>query len=523
MEWAYTRDSRRLVQASHAKRGAYECPTCHAQVHLRSGNQRRYFAHNPGQGKEDCENYYPGGGTQSGPPPVPRPADTRAERTNIRLVLSVDGRSWTTALRLKEIPQVELRRNSFQSLRGAVLVEAGDVKLAELPALRLRPRAGWTDVPVEPSPDDYKCRTFGSWPPGIQTQRWNLAVPGLSKRGAAFHQVGDDWIRIPQGGEIYMGEKLHVVAPVDAPPPADALIDRLGHRGSRGLVWHAWSIRILKESVDVRRWLQVVGLSLVPAPWTITPVTPPASVSDGTAAYGLDSPIVVEVTPPDGGGRVALRLRTLSSESITTVTATDNRPLLYAVTPARTGTHRLTIGDAPEGHLEFDVGYSPKAIEPLRLRLRADDVELPLWHEARLSIEQTRRLKAVENEHAEECLSADVTLTIRPSTSRQPRTVPLAKAIHEIAGLPDAITNWSIDAGPLGAVSVHVERTPSILTREVSGLSAYYRVRGAQAGASAVPLSNAAWRRAGMSPTRRFVRSEDAIVVRGRCKDRGNK
>src|SRR5687768_3970782 len=56
MYWAAERRGGAIVKADVAKTwGEYRCPTCKAEVFLRSGQQRaNHFAHMPGQGKPDC-------------------------------------------------------------------------------------------------------------------------------------------------------------------------------------------------------------------------------------------------------------------------------------------------------------------------------------------------------------------------------------------------------------------------------------------------------------------------------------
>lgn len=60
MYWAKERRGGKIVHAEDAKAwGDYRCPTCTAEVFLRSGRRRAdHFAHMPGQGKPDCENFH---------------------------------------------------------------------------------------------------------------------------------------------------------------------------------------------------------------------------------------------------------------------------------------------------------------------------------------------------------------------------------------------------------------------------------------------------------------------------------
>lgn len=61
MYFAKERKSREIIPAHKAKRwGSYSCPTCKANVFLRSGKHREmHFAHMPRQGKPECEEFHP--------------------------------------------------------------------------------------------------------------------------------------------------------------------------------------------------------------------------------------------------------------------------------------------------------------------------------------------------------------------------------------------------------------------------------------------------------------------------------
>jgi hypothetical protein len=327
-------------------------------------------------------------------------------------------------------------------------------------------------------------------------------------------------MRVPIGGDVYAGEKVQFVAPSDSPPPRDSVLQTLEPRDINGVHWRSWLVRVGSNSIEVRNWLTALELSLVPAPWTVTPVTTPAWIDEGKTVFRLGDPIVVNVTPPEAGGLAALRLRTPNAESIINV-RTDHDAVLFTVTPTRTGPHRLTIGDAPEGCMEFDVGNNPPAIEPVRLRLCVDEVDLPIWQECRLSVKQTRKVRVIESEGFEDYLGFDVLLVLRAGSASQRRIVPLAKAIQEIGRLPDGITNWSIDGGSLGAVSVRIVPESTLIVENGHRLSARYRVRAADADMPAVALPNATWRRAGMPRSGRFVRKEDALSIgahlKGHC------
>jgi hypothetical protein len=61
MYHAKDRRTGQLIGASKASPwGNYRCPTCNAEVSLRSGDYRvTHFAHKPGQGKPECDEFHP--------------------------------------------------------------------------------------------------------------------------------------------------------------------------------------------------------------------------------------------------------------------------------------------------------------------------------------------------------------------------------------------------------------------------------------------------------------------------------
>ena len=61
MLYAEIRRTGKIIPAAKASRyGEYRCPTCKAEVFLKAGQiYIAHFAHMPGQGKPECEDYHP--------------------------------------------------------------------------------------------------------------------------------------------------------------------------------------------------------------------------------------------------------------------------------------------------------------------------------------------------------------------------------------------------------------------------------------------------------------------------------
>jgi hypothetical protein len=517
MEYAFTRDSETLVHATDARRHVgYECPTCRARVNLRSGNERTYFAHFPGQGRPDCELYHPATGVGLPPPSRPKPQNARPEQSSARLAFVPNGRSWSIVVQLKEIAASELGRNSLLSLRGGILVESRGVRIAEVPAIDLRPGRGWHNVPVEPFTGSYECRSFGDWPHGVDAAKWEQPVPAISRAGCVFHAVGDECLRIPEGGYVYTGEIVYLVAPADAIPPRELVSVHLDVMPTTGVIWNAWCLRMPNQPNDarVRRWLEPLGLELVPEPWRLSVLTPPLALNEDGLSYGPNAPLVIEVTAPEGGGKAAIRIKSLRYTASTTITAEDSQPQLIAVTPTMNGTHSLSIGDAPESRVEFNVddGFVNDT-RSLRLRIRDDGRELPLWESTRIFFGRLHSVELEPDEAIPEMLELDVTFIVERSGRIDRSFVALREALDRLRRMDRAVSGCVIDAGSLGCIRLIIEqgeehRQPP----QVIALLAYYRAR---ANAPTSAITNSSWRQLPQSLRRhRLMSGEDSVRAR---------
>src|SRR5262245_37372211 len=110
MNYATIGRAGKLIEAARAAiRRDYTCPSCRARVFLRRGSIRdAHFAHYPGEGKPECEQYHPyHPGTGIPPTRTPQRRDSD-ESEELRLTVEHEGSEWTLLLHIPEVPNAEL-------------------------------------------------------------------------------------------------------------------------------------------------------------------------------------------------------------------------------------------------------------------------------------------------------------------------------------------------------------------------------------------------------------------------------
>src|SRR5690606_28617289 len=121
----------------------YRCPTCGAQVHLRQGAQRTYFAHDPGKAKPECKFYYPGQGDRTPAQPALAVEGVPTE-PGLCLTPCAPGRAeWGLFLRLPELDAADVAGVPLGALATArVTVGTSGREVGSLLAIFLRAGVG---------------------------------------------------------------------------------------------------------------------------------------------------------------------------------------------------------------------------------------------------------------------------------------------------------------------------------------------------------------------------------------------
>lgn len=204
MDQAVDKITSKYVNASQAsKYGRYFCPSCGGAAFLkRGGIYRDHFAHFPGEGNEDCENYFPGsgfGGSSYTPQP-PRP---------FALNLSIEGdvrRSprWHVDVHIPK-PEAASGFVHVPGRSGSTRVNCSTI-----------PSAGIL-VQIPPKSEPYILRFSGSADDDYRA-RAQLPIPGLNAQiGNVFRYGVQRHRRIDESHDLYWGRPYFVVWRQDVP------------------------------------------------------------------------------------------------------------------------------------------------------------------------------------------------------------------------------------------------------------------------------------------------------------------
>ncbi len=264
MEYAINKMTGRLVSAEKAPwSGPYECPVCQARVSRRSGAKRApHFAHLPGWGSPDCENFVPGqsqrNGLEHGVAHLPR------ERMELRLRIptGADRTGWS----------IELVLPPCRECRATMSLDVG----GRIQTIDMRGMQSRRCVTAELSVSPYRIVSFGGKPEHSFVVGVDRECAGLPTLGAAaFTASGRGELKgFPRTQELRASETFALLWREPAEPgfPDELVVERL--RGREG-----WSLALVTvpddPSPECCDWLgSFTGLPLaLPRP-SIFPVWP---------------------------------------------------------------------------------------------------------------------------------------------------------------------------------------------------------------------------------------------------------
>ena len=400
MDYAKESNSGRIVAASDASRWrSYVCPRpgCGGRVSLRAGSDRRaHFAHFPGEGTQECDEYHPGAWTGPSPAPVPHIA-VEDEPATLGLVLNEFDGVWALNLRLPEIPRDELGADGLATLRAALVdVFTGQRRHVQVGALDLRPGVGAARVLVSPSIQEYRTEPVGTWPATIDRRRWILRSRGLQATGTLFRLRLGEWTRLVADSAVHQGETLMLLAERRCLPPQEMPCTPHFQMSSGGLHWACWELQIPDDLDSVGPWLSRLGHVLVPRPWQLTLVTPPREFAeDGTPTFWLGDTAILRVDAPRrSSDTTTIVHRVFDSNTLRTSVATpgDGRSYL-AVVASRPGPMRVSLGGVVRSTVDLQFLGRPTrspteflAGTP-RLRVRVGERCMGAWGESEFTVD----------------------------------------------------------------------------------------------------------------------------------------
>jgi hypothetical protein len=470
MQYALTRGTRKLTEAEDANRWSeYACPTCGARVSLRVGKKREaHFAHWPGEGRPDCELYFPGshgeiGGSLANASLTPE--DLREEPD---LGLEVTPDSWNLFLRVPEIPADEFANCSLKVLQDAYVgVHSGNVEVDRIPALEIRPGVGAARALIPPTATPYDLRPGGVWPQAVSTQRWSVTARGLKLNGTIFRVRHSEWTRLREGSVVECSESLLVLAINNAPPPQLCISTALGSVTSQGTTWCAWRVTLPTTRHEVAvRWLRTFGLDLTESSWKVAIVNLPLEIdSANLPVYRNGEEIAARLTAPGAGDVSTITLASGSNRTSIEVKAGQDAQCFLALVCAFSGEHSISAGDHVDSKVTFrtrdsdSVAAARAALATVpRLRLHLGSASLEPWT---APVQCSRRDVLLRPRKVEllglEALDVQVSLEWKggDGDKREP-SLSLTSAERLLSKLVGAasITEMRLDGGAFGAIDV---------------------------------------------------------------------
>jgi len=328
MYYAKERRTEQPIAASKAYRwGNYRCPTCNAEVSLRSGKYRdAHFAHKPGQGKPECEEFHPSDDLRhpwrttepyQGPPIDPL-------RLSIELEPEYDARrgprKWLLRLTVPKSPD--------EHGRVSINCGGGDVKKITLSKLALGPQTYLAD----PAAQDFGA----SWVSPEVRPPYRAAIehriPGLTSRVANVFGAARAKLK-PQSNILRWGESYYLVWPVEKPiafPPSI-----LNHEFAANRSWCCSLIGLPdKADPEIAAWLtQTCDLPIAPSKreWALLYPAPYAVDDDGNLQVSSGAKLILAIKPIDDGALGKVMGSVGQTSASTTLTATSRHFIKIAV------------------------------------------------------------------------------------------------------------------------------------------------------------------------------------------------
>lgn len=293
MRWASDTASGQLVAADKAvQRRVYRCPKCNARVRLRLGLQRSaHFAHQAGEGKPDCEYYFPtfGDGILGPTFGPPSTGPTRLIKAIPLPLLCIElepdskwrpgqGRRW--GLRLS-LPKSEDSHGKIQLDDGhlkPVHVSMGELSL------------GSKAIVLNPAGKDFGTHWISPEVRPAYRQAISQRVEGLSRNQINIFATSPQRYK-PRSNELFWGDAYYFVWHSSCPsnPPPNIVRHTLSDTDA----WKCCLIVLPQDpDEDIRQWVSrscVAPLSSERRQWAIA-YPPP---------YGLDINGFIQVPPVD--------------------------------------------------------------------------------------------------------------------------------------------------------------------------------------------------------------------------------
>jgi hypothetical protein len=345
------------------------------------------FAHNKHAARPDCELYQPGFGTSVGSP-AQAVASTEDAPEEIGMCLEDAGASWTTYLRVPEIPDLgNLRLRSLRS--GSVEVDAGGTQ-HRLSLMELRPGIGAARLAVPPTATSYKVSPKGDWPSAIAQEPWQGSARGLNPRGTLFRLRRGEWVRLKEGSAVELGEKLRVVAEFRNAPPSGCLAEAASVVAHSRVNWRMWRVVLPIASIaSLERWAEDLGVVVREAAWRISLINVPQAFDDEEQIpiLGTKIALIGKFERPYEGASTTAVLHAGSSSQRMGVPTSNDSAAFVAFTVPWPGRNELGSGFEEREGVMFDTA-PPLTLAEVRealckvpvLRVELGEHRMAAWH-----------------------------------------------------------------------------------------------------------------------------------------------
>lgn len=364
MDLAIDAYSKKHVHAASAQRGRdYRCPTCRAPVHLRRGTYREaHFAHDPGQGRPECDLYHFSDSLLgltwedpvSNPPAEILPRQRLSLWLNVHLPTGRNPASWSMEVLVPKSP----------GRAGTLTFDGGaDGLRVELSCLRLS--AGAINCPVNLNAADFRVSWVSRDVDRHFAQAVQERIAGLDPLSANVFSAGRGSRQerasvLNWGGSYYLVYRAERLTDVPSEIATAALAD---HKD-----WSCVLVTLPSAAdPDISAWFDAhTALSIMPAKqqWGIT--APSLHAMDSAARVVLSSgtDIVLAIHPGDRGGRDAMVHGTIGSESAEVALAPHrwNLVQISGASPALPLMVRLNEHPLPEMLVRSFARTSPKVL-----------------------------------------------------------------------------------------------------------------------------------------------------------------
>lgn len=263
MEYAINLVTERLESATEAKNwGQYVCPICKAKVSRRSGPKKTpYFAHWPGWGSSECENFVPSLHGHSAQSKGSVSVDKQKIELRLLIPTGVDRAGWS----------LELVLPPCRECRATVSLDVG----GRIQTLNMRGMQTSRRVTAELSVEPYRIVSFSGKPDPSFLAGVDKECPGLFALGATAFALGSGGQKgFPRTRELRSSETFALLwrEPAETNFPDELVVNRLPGR-------QGWNLTLVTIPEEPSQWCvdwlrSFTGLPIAPPVSSIIPVWP---------------------------------------------------------------------------------------------------------------------------------------------------------------------------------------------------------------------------------------------------------